>query len=194
MMLSNYLILCRCLFSSCPQFFSASGSFPRSWLFPSGGQSIAASVSAPVLPVNIQGWLPLGLPGWISLLSKGFSRVFSSTAAGKHQFFGGQPAFFMVPFSHPHMTTGKTTTLTIWFLVGKEMSLLFNTLSRFVIAFLPRSKCLLISWLQSPTTVILEPQEKNVCHCFHFFPIYLLWRDGTIFVFWILSFIFLIEG
>ena len=69
-------------------------------------------------------------------------------------------AFFMVQLSHPYMTTGKTIALTIWTFVSKVMSLLFNTLSRFVIAFLPRSKHLLISWLQSPSTVILEP--KNI--------------------------------
>ena len=65
-------------------------------------------------------------------------------------------AFFTVQLSHPYMTTGKTIALTIWTFVGKVISLLFNTLSRFIIAFLPRSKCLLISWLQSPSTVILE--------------------------------------
>ena len=82
--------------------------------------------------------------------------------------------FFMVQPSHPYMTTGKTTALTIWSFVGKVMSLLFNTLSRFVIAFLPRSKRLLISWLQSPSTVILEPKKiksvtvsnfpPSICH------------------------------
>ena len=78
-------------------------------------------------------------------------------------------AFFMVQLSHPYMTTGKTIALTRWTLVGKVMSLLFNMLSRLVIAFLPRSRCLLISWLQSPSAVILEPQKVK-CHCF---PIYL---------------------
>ena len=68
-------------------------------------------------------------------------------------------AFFMVQLSHPYMTTGKTTVLTIWTFVSKVMSLLFNMLSRFVIAFLLRSKCLLIPWLQSPSAVILEPQK-----------------------------------
>ena len=81
-------------------------------------------------------------------------------------------AFFMVQLSHPYMTTGKTIALTIWTFVDKVMSLLFKMLSRLVIAFLPRSKCLLISWLQSPSAVILEPQNK-VSHCFHCFPIYL---------------------
>ena len=69
------------------------------------------------------------------------------------------PAFFIVQLSHPYMTTGKTKALTRWTFVGKVMSLLFNTLSRFVIAFLPRSKCLLTSWLQSPSKVILEPKK-----------------------------------
>ena len=69
------------------------------------------------------------------------------------------PAFFMVQLSHPYMTVGKTIALTIWTFVGKVMSLLFNTLSRFVIAFLPRSKSLLILWLQSPSVVILEPKK-----------------------------------
>jgi len=77
------------------------------------------------------------------------------------------------------MTTGKTIALMIWIFAGKMMSLLFNMLSRFVIAFLPRSKCLLISWLQSPCAVILELKKNKICHCFHFFPFYLLWSDGT---------------
>src|SRR5574340_1651915 len=79
---------------------------------------------------------------------------------------------FIVQLSHPYMTTGKTITLTRWTFVGKVMSLLFNTLSSLVIAFLPKSKCLLISWLQSLPTVILEP-KKTVCHCFLCFPTYL---------------------
>ena len=87
-------------------------------------------------------------------------------------------AFFTVQLSHPYMTIGKTIALTRWTFVGKVMSLLLNTLSRLVIAFLPRSKCLLISWLQSPSAVILE-SPKIVWHCFHCFPIYFPWSDGT---------------
>ena len=87
-------------------------------------------------------------------------------------------AFFVVQLSHPSMTTEKTIAFTLWTFVGKVMSLLFNTLSRFVIAFLPRSKCLLISWLQSLSTVIGD-QENKFSHCFHCFPIYLLSSDGT---------------
>ena len=91
---------------------------------------------------------------------------------------GRHSAFFMVQLSHPYMTTGKTIALTIQVFVGKVMSLLFNTLSRLITAFLSRSKHLLVSWLQSPSTVILEPM-KIVCHCFYCFPIYLLGNDGT---------------
>ena len=87
-------------------------------------------------------------------------------------------AFFIVQLSHPYMITGKTIALTRWTIVGKVMFLLFNMLSRFVITFLPRSKHLLISWLQSPSAVILEPR-KIVSHCFHCFPIYLPCSDGT---------------
>ena len=80
-------------------------------------------------------------------------------------------AFFIVQLSHPYMTTGKTTALTRRTFVGKVMSLLFNMLSRLILAFLPRSKCLLISWLQSPSAVISEPLQNKICHCFHCFPI-----------------------
>ena len=81
-------------------------------------------------------------------------------------------SFFILQLSHPYMTTGKTVALTRQTFVGKVMSLLFSMLSRLVIAFLPRSKRLLISWLQSPFTVILEPPKNKVSHCFHCFPIY----------------------
>ena len=82
-------------FSSSSQSFPASGAFLINRLCASGGQSIGASASASVLPMNIQGWFPLGLTGWISLLFKGFSRVFSSTTVRKHQFFGAQPCLYM---------------------------------------------------------------------------------------------------
>ena len=81
--------------------------------------------------------------------------------------------FFIVQLSHPYMTTGKTTALTRWTFVDKVMSLLFNMLSRLVITFLPRSKRLFITWLQSPSVVILEPPQNKVSHCFHCFPIHL---------------------
>ena len=79
-------------FSSCPQSFPASGSFPINWFFASGGQSFGDTALAPILPMNIQGWFPLGFTGLISLLYKGLSRVFSSTTVQKHQFFGAQPS------------------------------------------------------------------------------------------------------
>ena len=79
-------------FFSCPQFFPASGSFPMSWLFASGGQNIGASAS--ILPINIKGWFPLGWTGWMSLLSNGLSRVFSSTTVQQHQFFSTLPSLW----------------------------------------------------------------------------------------------------
>ena len=81
-------------------------------------------------------------------------------------------AFFIVQLSHLYMTTGKTIALTKWTFVSKVMSLLFNTLSRLVMVFLPRSKCLLISRLQSPSAVIFGAPQNKVSHCFHCFPIY----------------------
>ena len=99
-------------------------------------------------------------------------------------------AFFIVQFSHPYMTPGKIIALTRWTFVGKVMSLLFNMLSRLVIAFLPRREHLLISWLQSPSAVILEPPKNKVCHCFHYFPFSheVMGLDAMILVFWMLSF------
>ena len=88
-------------------------------------------------------------------------------------------AVYIVQCSHPYTTTGKTTALTRQTFVGTVMSLLFNVLSRLVIAFLPRSKYVLISWLQSLSEVILEPKKIKVSHCFHCFSIYLPWSDGT---------------
>ena len=88
-------------------------------------------------------------------------------------------AFFIVQLSHPYMTTGKTIALTTSNFVGKVMTLFFNMLSRLLIAFFPRRKYLLISWLQSPSSVILEPPQNKVCHCFHCFSICFPWIDGT---------------
>ena len=159
-------------FSSCPQSFPASGSFPMSQLFTLGGQSIGVSASASVLPMNTQDWSPLGWTGWISLQSMGLSSLLQhhSTKASILQC----SVFFIVQLSHPYMTTGKTTALTRWTFVDKVMSLLFNMLSRLLITFLPRSKHLLISWLQSPSAVILEPRKiksatvstvsPSICH------------------------------
>ena len=121
--------------------------------FTSGGQSIGASASASILPMNIQDWFSLGLTGLISLPSKGLSRVFSNSSKASILWYS---AFFIVQLSHPYMTTGKIIALTRLTFVSKVMSLLFNMLSRLVIAFLPRSKHLLISWLQSSSVVIPE--------------------------------------
>ena len=129
-------------FSSFPQSFPASGSFPVSQLFTSGGQSIGASALASVLPMNIQGWFPLESTGLISLLSKGLLQHHSSKASILQC-----SAFLVVQLSHPYMTTGKTIALSLWTYVGKVVSLLFKMLYGFAIAFLPRSKHLLISWL-----------------------------------------------
>ena len=98
-------------FSSRLQSFPTSGSFPMSWFFTSGGQSIGVSASASVLPKSIQDFLPLGWTGWMSLQSKGLSRVFSNTTVQKHQFFW-HSAFFIVQLSHPYMTTKKSLALT----------------------------------------------------------------------------------
>ena len=173
-------------FSSCPQSFPASGSFPVSQLFASGGQSIGVSASTSVLPMNTQDWSPLGWTGWISLQSKGLSRVFSNTTVKKHQFFGTQLS--SVQLSHPYMTTGKTIALTRWTFVGKVMSLLFDMLSRLVINFFPRSKCLLISWLQSPSAVILDPRKITSATVSPSFCHEVMGLDTMILIFWMLSF------
>ena len=141
---SNRLILC-CLLLLLPSVFQGSGSFPMSWLFTSGGQSIGASVSLSVLPMNIQGWFPLGLTGLISLLSKGLSGVFQT------------PWFKSINSSALNLLYGPTLTFLhdywknhsfdIWTFLGKMMSLLFHVLSMFLIAFLPRNRHLLISGL-----------------------------------------------
>ena len=126
-----------------------------SQFFTSGSQSIGASAS--VLPMNIQ--LISFRTDWFDLL------VVQGTLKSLLQYHTSKAstlwcsAFFMVQLSHPYMTTGKTKALTLWTFVSKVTSLLFNTLSRLVIAFLPRSKRLLISWLQSPSSVILEPKK-----------------------------------
>ena len=123
-------------FSSCLQSLPASGSFPMSQLFASGGQRIGVSASTSVLPMNTQDWSPLRWTGWISLQYKGLSRVFSNTTVQKASILQCS-AFFIVQLSHPYMTTGKTIALTRWTFVGKVMSLLYNMLSRLVITFLP---------------------------------------------------------
>ena len=149
---SNHLILCHSLR---PQSFPASKSFPMSQFFASGGWRIGVSALASVLPMNSHCWFPLGWTGWISLQSKGLSGVFSGTTVSKHQFFSGLPSLWSNSHIHAWLT-GKTIVLTTWTFVRKVMSLPF----RFAIAFLSRSNCLLISWLQSPSAVILEPKKR----------------------------------
>ena len=139
-------------------------------LFPSGGQSIGASTSVSVFPMIIQSLFPLGLTlGLISLQSKGLLKSLLQHHNLKASILQ-HSAFFMVQLSQLYMSTGKTVALTIWTFVGKVMSLLFNILSRFVIAFLPWSRHLLNSWLQSPSSVILEPKKiKSVTVSIFFF-------------------------
>ena len=142
-----------------------------SQLFASGGQNIGVSALASVFPMNIQDWFPLGWTGWISLQSKDSQE--SQHHSSKSSILQCS-VFFTVQLSHPYMTTGKTIALTRRTFLGKVMSLLFNMLSRLVITFLPRSKHLLISWLQSPSVVILEPRKiksatvstvsPSICH------------------------------
>ena len=137
----------------------ASGSFPMNQLFTLGGQITGTSTSASVLPMNIQAWFPLGLTDLNFLLSRD-SRVIPSTTVWKHEFLSSQP--FLWSNSHIHTTTGKTIAFTRQTFVSKVMALPFNTLSRFVIAFLSMSKYLLISWLQSQSAVILELQKQSL--------------------------------
>ena len=154
---SNHLILCHPLlllsiFLSIKIFSNQSVppiKWPKYWSFS----------QASVLPMNIQGWFPLGLTDLISLLSKGLSRVFFSTIHNSKASIIWSSAFFMVQLSHPYMTTGKITVLTIRTFVRKVISLLFNKLFRFVIGILPRSKHLLISWLQSLPQWFWSPRK-----------------------------------
>ena len=134
-------------FSSRLQSLPGSGSFLMSQFFLSGGQSIGVSASISVLLMNIQDRFPLGWTGWISLQSKRwtlkslFQHHCSKVSILRHS------AFFIVQLSHPYMTTGKIIALTRRTFTDKAMFLLFNTLSNLVIAFLPRTKCVFISWL-----------------------------------------------
>ena len=153
---SNNLILCRPLLLL-PSVFPSSRVFsiesalhmrwPKCWSF-----------SLSISPSNEHSGLVSFRMDWLDLLAvQGTFRVFSSTTVQKHQFFSAQPSSHQL--SHPYMTTGKTIALTRRTFVGKVMFLLFNMLSRLIISFLPRSKYLLMSWLQSPSSVILEPRK-----------------------------------
>ena len=147
------------LFSFCLQSSPASGSFPVSQLFTSGDQNIATTF---IISLSNE------YSGLISFKTDWFDLF---VLQGEHHSSKASifrcSAFFAVQLSQLYMTTRKTIALTIWTFVGKFMSLLFNTLSMFAIAFLPRSR-LLISWLQSPSAVILEPKKKNSVTPFNF--------------------------
>ena len=156
-------------FSSCLQSFASSGSFQMSELFAWGGQSLGVSASISVLPMNTQDWS--FRMDWLDLLAvQGTLKSLLQHHSSKASILWCS-AFLIVQLSHPYMTTGKTIALTRRTFVGKVMSLLLNMLSKLVITFLPRSKRLLISWLQSPSAVILEPQKtksatvsSSICH------------------------------
>ena len=175
-MLSNHLIFCHPLLLP-PSVFPSIGVFynesvlhirwPKYWTF-----------SFSISPSNEYSGLISVKMDWLDLLAvQGTLNSLLQHHSSKASILW-RSAFFIVQLSHPYMTTGKTITLTRWTFVSKAMSLLFNMLSRLIVAFLPRSKHLLISWLQLPYAVILE-SEKIVCHCFHSFPNYLPWSDGT---------------
>ena len=165
-MLSKHLILCHPLLLL-PSIFPCIRVFQ--WVSSSHQVAkVLVSASASVLPMNIHDWCPLGLTGLISLQSKGLSRVFSNTAV--QQFFGAQLSLWSNSHTHTWLLE-KIIALTRQIFVGKVMSLLFNMLSKLVIAFLPRSRLLLISWLPLPFSVILEPQKiksvtisSSICH------------------------------
>ena len=162
-------------FSSCLQFFPASRSSPKSWLFTSGGQSIGASPLSSVFPMEYSGLISFRSDRFDLHAVQGTLKSLLQHHSSKAWMLWCS-AFFMVQLSHLYMTSGKTITLSMWTFVSRVMSLLFNMLSRFVIAFLPRNKGLLISCLQSSSAVIFEAQENKVCHSFPCFPIYLPWN------------------
>ena len=156
---SNHLILC-CPILLLPSIFPSIRVFQMSQLFASGGQSTGVSASH-ISPTNEHPELISIRVDWLDLLAvqgtlKSLCQHHSSKASILQR-----SAFFVVQLSHPYMTTGKIIALTRQTFVGKVMSLLFNMLSRLIITFLPRSKSLLISWLQSPSALILEPPKNK---------------------------------
>ena len=161
-MLSNHLILCPLpsVFPSIKVFLSKSAlciRWPKYW-----------SVSFSISPSEEYSGLISFRMDWFDLLAaQGTLKSLLQHHILKELILQ-HSAFLMVQLSHPYITTGKTIALTIWTFVSKVISLLFNTLSRFVVASIPRSKRLLISWLQSLSPVIFGAQENKVCHCFHF--------------------------
>ena len=174
---SNHLIFCRPLlppsiFPSIRVFSNESAiciRWPKYWSF-----------SFNISPSNEHPGLIFFRMDWLDLFAvQGILRSLLQHHSSKASILQ-RSAFFTVQHSHPYMTTGKKIALTRWTFVGKVMSLLLNMLSRLVITFLPSSKHLLISWMQSTSAVILEPPQNKVSHYFHCFPIYLPWSDGTI--------------
>ena len=167
---SIHLILCRPLLLL-PSIFPSIRIFPVSQFFISGGLSIGASASASLLPMK-SGLISLRID-WLDLLEVQWTlKSLLQHHSSKASIFRCS-AFFTVQLSHPYMTTGKTMALTKRTLVGRVMSLLFNVLSRLVTAFLQRSRCLLISWLQSPSVVILDPPKIKFLTVSIVSPIYL---------------------
>ena len=174
---AKHFILC-CHLLLLPSIFPSIRVLSMRQFFASGGQSIGASASASVLPMNIQDWFPLGLTGLISTVVQGTLKSLLQHHSSKVSILW-HSAFLMVQFSHPYMTTGKTIALTRWTFLSKVMSLLCNMLSRLVITFLPRRAAAKRSY---PTSEVRRGdlvQDNKVCHCFHCFPIYLPWSDGT---------------
>ena len=153
---SNHLILC-CPPLLPPSIFLSIRVFSNELALHIRQPNYWTSGSASVLLMNIQDWFPLGLTGWICLQSKGLSRVFSIATVQKHPFLA--LSFLYGPTLTAIHDYWKTIALTRWTFVSKVMTLLFNMLSRLLIAFLPRRKCLLISWLQSPSAVIWSPRK-----------------------------------
>ena len=174
---SSHLILCRplLLLPTVPpsnRVFSNESTLPMRW-------PKYWSFSFSISPSNEHLGLISFRMDWLGLLAvQGTLKNLLQSHSSKASIFRCS-TFFTVQLSHPYMITGKTRALTRQTFVGKVMPQLFNMLSRLVITFLPRSKCLLISWLQSPSAVILEPPKNKVWHRFHCFPMYFPWSDGT---------------
>ena len=167
---SNHLILCHPLLLP-PSIFPSIGVFSSESVLPIRWPEYW-SFSFSIRPSNEYSGLISFRMDWLDLLAvQGTPKSLLQHHSSKASILQ-HSAFFRVQLSHPYLPTGKTIALTRWNFVGKVMSLLFNMLSRLVLAFLPRSKRLLISWLQSPSAVILEPLQNKVSHCFHCFPIY----------------------
>ena len=177
LMPSNYLILC-CPIFILPSIFPSIRVFSNESVLPIRWPKYWSFIFS-ISPSNVySGLISFGMD-WFDLLAvQGTLKSLLQHHSSKASILPCL-AFFIVELSHPYMTTGKTIVLTRQTFVGKVMSLLFNTLSNFVIAFLPRNKHLLVSRLQSPTTVIWEPKKIKSFHCFHFFPFYLLWSGRT---------------